>query len=187
MSAAATVTSATPGSETIRFEASTRAQAESLAEELAQFAPRLERHGTGWMVEIAPDRALTPLLLDVFGSVSRWLSQHRLASVEVHFGETRYTLLHPSEARPSHPAEFLLQRVIQLQTALESRTTIEQAKGILAGRLHLGVDEAFAVLRHAARRAGRELRELSGEVLKADELPPEVMRAFEEWRRRHRD
>jgi GAF domain-containing protein len=39
----------------------------------------------------------------------------------------------------------------QLQKALESRITIEQAKGMLAERLHLAVGEAFTVLRTYAR------------------------------------
>ncbi len=39
----------------------------------------------------------------------------------------------------------------QLQKALESRITIEQAKGMLAERLHVTVGEAFALLRAHAR------------------------------------
>jgi ANTAR domain/GAF domain len=39
----------------------------------------------------------------------------------------------------------------QLQKALESRITIEQAKGMIAERLHLTVGEAFTVLRAYAR------------------------------------
>ncbi|MET8979097.1 GAF and ANTAR domain-containing protein [Streptomyces sp. NPDC004539] len=40
----------------------------------------------------------------------------------------------------------------QLQHALTSRVRIEQAKGMLAERRHVGVDEAFEVLRGYARR-----------------------------------
>ena len=44
--------------------------------------------------------------------------------------------------------------VTQLQGALTSRVVIEQAKGILAERAHVGVDTAFARLRPNARRRG---------------------------------
>ena len=174
----------TANAEPIRFEAGTRAQAESLQEELAAFEPGLVRGPGGWLVEINPDERVSSLLLTVFHSVSRWLSRNHLASVEVHFGESRYTLLHPSDARPSHSAEFLLQRVVQLERALDSRIVIEQAKGLLAGKLRLAVDDAFEILRLAARGAGRRLHELAEDVVRAEALPAEIERAFESWRHR---
>lgn len=45
----------------------------------------------------------------------------------------------------------------QLQTALNSRVLIEQAKGVLAERLDLDVNEAFMVLREYARSRNRRL------------------------------
>lgn len=137
------------------------------------------------MVEIDPDRRLAPLLLEIFHSVSKWLTENKLASVEVHFGDNRYTLLHPSDARPSHSAEFLLQRVIQLQTALESRVVIEQAKGLLAGRLRLAIDDTFEILRQAARKTGRKLHELAEEIVSSEELPAEITHAIRDRRDRH--
>ena len=49
----------------------------------------------------------------------------------------------------------------QLQTALNSRVIIEQAKGKLAERLHLDMDQAFALLRDYARSRNRRLSELA--------------------------
>ena len=49
----------------------------------------------------------------------------------------------------------------QLQTALNSRVIIEQAKGKLAERLHLDMDQAFALLRDNARSRNRRLSELA--------------------------
>ncbi|MCI3271545.1 GAF and ANTAR domain-containing protein [Streptomyces cylindrosporus] len=52
----------------------------------------------------------------------------------------------------------------QLRQALESRVVIEQAKGILAERLQISVDEAFRRLRAHARSQGRRLTVLAAEI-----------------------
>jgi ANTAR domain/GAF domain len=52
----------------------------------------------------------------------------------------------------------------QLQAALTSRIVIEQAKGVLAERLHIGTDDAFGVLRSAARSRNRLLSDLARDI-----------------------
>jgi GAF domain-containing protein len=52
----------------------------------------------------------------------------------------------------------------QLQTALTSRIVLEQAKGILAERWHVTVDEAFAAFRSYARAHQRQLAQLAREI-----------------------
>jgi len=52
-----------------------------------------------------------------------------------------------------------------LQTALNSRVRIEQAKGILAERAGVTVDEAFELLRKFARRNSTKLTEVAGGVV----------------------
>jgi GAF domain-containing protein len=59
--------------------------------------------------------------------------------------------------------------VTQLQTALNSRVLIEQAKGILAERLDLPMDEAFSTLRRHARAHHRHLSELAHAVVTGTE------------------
>jgi GAF domain-containing protein len=54
----------------------------------------------------------------------------------------------------------------QLQTALNSRVVIEQAKGILAERLQTSPDEAFLLLRRYARNHNQALTELAGDVIR---------------------
>ncbi len=54
----------------------------------------------------------------------------------------------------------------QLQTALDSRILIEQAKGVLAERSHTSVDVAFAALRGHARGSGRKLLEVAAAVVR---------------------
>jgi hypothetical protein len=52
----------------------------------------------------------------------------------------------------------------QLQLALNSRVVIEQAKGVLAERLQISPDDAFEVLRGAARSRNRLLSDLARDV-----------------------
>ena len=53
----------------------------------------------------------------------------------------------------------------QLQLALSTRVTIEQAKGVLAERTGVEVDDAFGALRDLARGSGRPLIEVAREVI----------------------
>ncbi|GAA4715736.1 GAF and ANTAR domain-containing protein [Phytohabitans rumicis] len=60
----------------------------------------------------------------------------------------------------------------QLQTALNSRVVIEQAKGKLAERLQVDMDRAFAALREAARSRNRRLSELAQAIVEGTaEIP----------------
>jgi ANTAR domain/GAF domain len=52
----------------------------------------------------------------------------------------------------------------QLQLALTSRVLIEQAKGVLAERLQVSTDDAFEMLRAAARSRNQLLSDLAREV-----------------------
>ncbi len=68
-------------------------------------------------------------------------------------------LLNERQARESHDT------VSQLQRALQSRVVIEQAKGLLAERLQVSMDEAFARLRGYARGHSRRLSEVADELI----------------------
>jgi GAF domain-containing protein len=60
----------------------------------------------------------------------------------------------------------------QLQTALNSRVVIEQAKGKLAERLGLDMDQAFSVLRDYARSRNRRLSDLARAMVDGTETIP---------------
>jgi transcriptional regulator with GAF, ATPase, and Fis domain len=74
------------------------------------------------------------------------------------------------QQRAVHRGDVLTE---QLQTALNSRVLIEQAKGLLAERLHVSVSDAFAILRGSARSRNRRLSDLAQALVDGTEqLPP---------------
>ncbi|WP_236794165.1 GAF and ANTAR domain-containing protein [Amycolatopsis sp. GM8] len=72
--------------------------------------------------------------------------------------------------------------VEQLQTALTSRITIEQAKGVLAERLGIAVDVAFTALRLYARSNRRRLVEVATSVIERLPEGDEVVAAYQRTR-----
>jgi hypothetical protein len=72
--------------------------------------------------------------------------------------------------------DLLRERNMQLERALESRIVIEQAKGVLLERLGLDADQAFEILRRAARSQRRRIHLLAAEVVASRDTPT-VIRA----------
>lgn len=72
-----------------------------------------------------------------------------------------------------HEREFRHHETViqQLQYALNSRIVIEQAKGVLAERLDLTIEDAFAVLRDYARDHNLKLTDLAEAVTRGDQPP----------------
>ncbi len=69
-----------------------------------------------------------------------------------------------------HERAFRRHEVVtqQLQNALHSRIVIEQAKGVLAERLHLGIEDAFAVLRGYTRDRNLRLADVADDITRGD-------------------
>ncbi|GAA3646246.1 GAF and ANTAR domain-containing protein [Lentzea roselyniae] len=61
----------------------------------------------------------------------------------------------------------------QLQSALTSRTAIEQAKGVLTERLQIDVADAFSLMRNYARNTNQLLPDVAGQV---NARSPEIAR-----------
>jgi GAF domain-containing protein len=78
------------------------------------------------------------------------------------------SLLHERSMRDS---EILNE---QLQTALNSRVIIEQAKGKLAERLGVDMDQAFKLLRDFARARNRRLSDLAQALVSGTETLPSL-------------
>jgi GAF domain-containing protein len=53
----------------------------------------------------------------------------------------------------------------QLQTAMTSRASIEQAKGIIMGRRRCSADEAFAILTRISQDSNRKLRDVAAALV----------------------
>ena len=75
----------------------------------------------------------------------------------------------PGEA--NDPTAFLLERTIQLQTALDSRVVIEQAKGVIAERESMSPEEAFQQIRRQARSERRRLHDIASEIVSTTSKP----------------
>jgi GAF domain-containing protein len=63
-------------------------------------------------------------------------------------------------------------RADNLQTALETRGVIDQAKGILMDRHKLTADQAFQVLAQMSMKTNRKLNAVADELVHTGDLPP---------------
>jgi hypothetical protein len=159
----------------IRIEASKRPHGESLQSALTDFAPELVKVGQSWQVEILPGPE-TQAALELFHTLGAWLECEHRSSLTLHLDERAYTLFRPVDGRPDGSTEFLLERIAQLQTALDSRVIIERAKGVLAERYGVGYDEAFEALRQAARSNRLELKAVAQRITDERQTPLEIER-----------
>jgi hypothetical protein len=162
-----------PFGETIRLEASSRTHAESLQQAFTDHTSELVQENGSWQVELllGPE---AKVLLGLFDTMQDWLVQAKLASMIIHFDGRAFTLLRPTNGDSPDSKEFLLQRVAQLQAALESRIVIEQAKGIIAGRLQIPIQQAFELLRGTARRRAVDVHQLAADITELRETPETI-------------
>lgn len=71
---------------------------------------------------------------------------------------------------------YLRERTRQLESALESRIVIEQAKGMLAARHGLAIPAAFELLRRGARSSRVRIHVLAARVVAERATPAEIAR-----------
>lgn len=78
--------------------------------------------------------------------------------------------------------EATYERRAQLEHALRSRVAIEQAKGIVAERYGIGLEEAFELIRRAARTNRMKLQDLVRAIRPGEETPRELATVLSEDR-----
>ena len=162
--------------ETIRVITTSEARSHELVAALDGIAGAVFSEDGLYEVHLRPGRETASSLLQLFRAVGDWLASGDEAACEIQFGERSLTVLAPTDGEPADATRFLLERTIQLQAALESRVVIEQAKGMLAERLGVTLDEAFAFLRSAARSQGMTLKSLAAEVVRSPDTPAVIAR-----------
>ena len=126
------------------------------------------------VVELWLDQETATKVIDLFDALGRWLADGDLSACRIGFLDRSYTLLAQRDGEPNDPTGFLVERTIQLQVALDSRVVIEQAKGVIAERHGVSLDEAFDRLRREARSGRMKLRELAREVVGTTAAAPEA-------------
>jgi hypothetical protein len=115
-------------------------------------------------VELKLDTDTATKLVELFDLLGTWLNDGGIDACEIGLGERTYTLL-AARGGPNDPTAFLLERTIQLQTALDTHVVIEQAKGVVAARRSITPDEAFQQIRRQARSDRRKLQDLAAEIV----------------------
>ena len=122
-------------------------------------------------VELKLDTETATKLVALFDLLGTWLTDGGLDTCQIGFGDRTYSLLAAKPGEPNDPTAFLLERTIQLQTALDTRIVIEQAKGVIAATESITPDEAFQKIRRRARSERRKLHDSAAEIVSTASKP----------------
>src|SRR3954471_4413434 len=128
-----------------------------------RFVPQAQQHGYG-AVSALPMR----LREQVIGALNLFSPAPGLDSADIRVAQALADVA--TMAVLQHRAHLKADTVVvQLQTALNSRVLIEQAKGVLAERLAVDMDQAFSALRGHARAHNYKLSDLARAVVAGTE------------------
>lgn len=136
-----------------------------------QFAPEATREGFG-SVHAVPMRLRQETIgaLNLFGHDPGTLNGQDLRVARALADVATIGILHERAIRHS---EVLTE---QLQTALNYRVTIEQAKGLLANACELDMDEAWELLRAHARNSRTRASDIAHQLV-TGQLRPDAIRS----------
>jgi len=132
---------------------------EEATERWPRFAPNAVQHGFAAVAGV-PMRLRTEIIgaLNLFSSNRGELGEQDLRIVQALADVATIGLLQERAIRDGAALSA------QLEGALESRVAIEQAKGIIAERAGISVDDAFALIRNFTRANNRLLSDTAREV-----------------------
>lgn len=134
-----------------------------------RFAPRAKSSGY-LAVSAVPMRLRSQIIgaFNLFSEEPRVLSDDDLAMAQALADIATIGILHQRVLRDARTLTD------QLESALESRIAIEQAKGVLAAHLQLDVDRAFELIRRYARARNRLLSDTARQIVNGTVLPTEI-------------
>jgi GAF domain-containing protein len=134
--------------------------AEDVARRWPEFAPRA-REGGFISVSAVPLRLRSDAVgaLNLFSTTEGALDDEQLLVVQ---GMADIATIGILQARLIHDQSVLAS---QLEAALDSRVSIEQAKGVVSERRNISVDDAFVLIRRFARNNNRLLSETASGIV----------------------
>ncbi|MGW8379880.1 GAF and ANTAR domain-containing protein [Streptomyces sp. ODS28] len=134
-----------------------------VAERWPRFAPRARAEGITVVAAVTLSAPETPLgAANLLMAGPPYVTDRDLRLARTLARATAVSFAHQ---RALHTREEVAR---QLQTALDSRLVIEQAKGVLSERLGITMDDAFTRLRSHARSRQRKLTELASHIAQRD-------------------
>ena len=160
--------------DSIRLQVGRGGDARALVAALSGYDHSIGKLDGHWEVALRLGDDADDLLAGLFDALATWLSARNLSSCQIVLGTGSYTLLRSSTNGRLGSPEHLLERTSQLQTALDSRVAVERATGFLAGKLDLPFEQAFALLRQAARNRRVRIHDLAERVVTERTIPEEL-------------
>ena len=132
------------------------------------YMPRAVTHGNRSSLSV-------PLVIDedeqVAGALNIYARRPHAFDEDSRGMATRFASYAAVAAGNMHAFQAARDRADGLQTALESRAIIDQAKGMLMGRHRWTADKAFHVLAYTAMRTGTRIGDVAGHVVRTGRLP----------------
>ena len=135
----------------------------------SDYLPRAAEHG-------ALSSLSVPLTIyedeQVTGALNIYAREPRAFDEDSRTAATRFATYVAVAAGNLHAYRSARDRADHLQTALDTRGVIDQAKGILMQRHKLTADQAFQLLVRASMTTNRKLRDIADDLVHTGDLPP---------------